>query len=143
MAWWMWAAIGFLLLVGELLSPGGFYIVFFGISGLCVALVSAIFPGFPLWAQWLLFSLLAAVSLLLFRRPLLEWFRSRSPAPQVDSLAGEIAVAMEEIPAGSIGKAELRGSAWSAQNVGDAPVRPGQRCRVERVEGLTLYIKSR
>lgn len=142
MAWWIWAAIGCLLLAGELLTPGGFYIVFFGVSGLCVAVITALFPEFPLWAQWLLFSVLAVAALLLFRKPLLEWFRRRSPEPQVDSLIGEIAVAMEDIAPGAVGKAELRGSAWNAQNAGETPLARGQRCRVVRVEGLTLYIRS-
>jgi len=142
MAWWMWAVLGFVLLAGELLTPGGFYILFFGISGLCVALVTALAPGLPLWGQWLLFSLLAGVALLFFRRPLLEWFRRASPPKEVDSLIGETAVAMEEIAAGGIGKVELRGSAWSAQNVGPAPVARSQRCRVRRVEGLVLDIEG-
>jgi membrane protein implicated in regulation of membrane protease activity len=142
MSWWIWAAIGFLLLAGELLTPGGFYIVFFGVSALCVAIVSALFPAFPFWLQWLLFSVLALVALLFFRRPLLEWFRRRSPSRQVDSLVGETAVAMEDIAPGAIGKAELRGSAWNAQNVGGELLPRGRRCRVERVEGLTLHIRG-
>lgn len=142
MTWWMWAVVGFLLLAGELLTPGGFYILFFGVSGLCVALVTALAPGFPLWGQWLLFSVLAVVALLFFRRPLLEWFRRSSPAREVDSLVGEIAVALEDIPAGGIGKVELRGSAWSAQNTGSAAAARGQRCKVCGVDGLMLKIEG-
>jgi membrane protein implicated in regulation of membrane protease activity len=92
--------------------------------------------------QWLLFSVLAVASLLIFRRPLLEWFRRRSPSKEVDSLVGETAEALEDIAPGRVGKAELRGAAWKAENAGAAPIPRGQRCRVIRVEGLTLYIEG-
>ena len=52
-------------------------------TGLGVALVTALFPGFALWAQWLLFSILGAVTVLLFRRPLLEHFRHAWPGKPV------------------------------------------------------------
>ena len=142
MTWWMWAVIGLFLLVFELITPGGFYLMFLGVSGLGVALVTALFPGFPLWAQWLMFSILGAVTVLFFRRPLLEWFRHAWPCKAVDSLVGETATAMEDIPVNGFGKAELRGTSWNARNTGDAPVVRAQRCSVERMDGLTLYIRG-
>ena len=36
----------------------------------------------------------------------------------VDSLVGETAVAQQDIPAGEIGRVELRGTSWSARNRG-------------------------
>jgi membrane protein implicated in regulation of membrane protease activity len=131
-----------ILLVFELLTPGGFYVMFLGVSGLGVALVTALWPGFPLWAQWLLFSILGAALVLFFRRPLLEWFRHSWPGKAVDSLVGETATAMEDIPVNAFGKAELRGTSWNARNSGDTPVVRAQRCSVERMEGLTLYIRG-
>ena len=142
MTWWVWAVIGLILLVLELLTPGGFYVMFLGVSGLGVALVTALWPGFPLWAQWLLFSILGAALVLFFRRPLLEWFRHAWPGKAVDSLVGETATAMEDIPVNAFGKAELRGTSWNARNTGDTPVVRAQRCLVEHMEGLTLYIRG-
>ena len=37
MNWWMWAILGFVLLVAEMLTPGTFYLMFLGISALIVA----------------------------------------------------------------------------------------------------------
>jgi inner membrane protein len=40
-----------------------------------------------------------------------------------------------------MGKVELRGSSWSAQNVSPSPLTSGQRCRVEKVDGLMLLVR--
>jgi membrane protein implicated in regulation of membrane protease activity len=41
-----------------------------------------------------------------------------------------------------MGRVELRGTVWSARNTGDAAIHAGQRCSVERVDGLTLDIRG-
>jgi hypothetical protein len=59
----------------------------------------------------------------------------------VDTLVGEGAVVLEEVSPGGVGKAELRGTSWSARSHSSVPLTKGQRCAVERVEGLTLWIR--
>ena len=44
--------------------------------------------------------------------------------------------------AGGIGKVELRGSTGQARNLGAAPVKSGQGCKVEKVEGITLLVRG-
>jgi membrane protein implicated in regulation of membrane protease activity len=61
---------------------------------------------------------------------------------EVDSLVGETALAIDDIQVGQIGKAELRGTSWNARNVSENTLNRGQRCKVERVEGLTLCIRG-
>ena len=34
MIWWYWVLLGFLLLGIEMVTPGGFYILFFGLAGI-------------------------------------------------------------------------------------------------------------
>lgn len=141
-AWWIWVALGLLLALGELLTPGGFYLVFFGVGAVVAGLMKLIIPGTPLGLQGLLFVVISVASLMLFRRPLLERFRILRPEIQVDTLIGETAIAMEDIASDAIGKAELRGTSWSARNLGAATIPKGRRCRVERVEGLTLFVEA-
>ncbi len=82
-------------------------------------------------------------SLLLFRGPLLARMQSsQRPGGEVDSLLGEIVILVDDLPPGEIGKAELRGTSWSARNAGEQPLRHGQRCKVERVQGLTLWVRA-
>ena len=143
LTWWVWMIIGLVLLACEMITPGTFYFMFLGISGLLTGLVFWIAPDLPEWAPWLLFSAFSAVSLAFFRKPLMEKFKLNTKhSHKVDSLIGETALAMEDIAAGAIGKVELRGAAWTAQNTGDQPIRRATRLKVERVEGLTLYVRN-
>jgi hypothetical protein len=142
MAWWVWILLGLGLVLVEILTPGGFYILFFGFGALVVGLLASVNVAGPAWAQWLAFSVASVAGLLLFRRPLVERFRSSAPDREVDSLVGETAVALDPIEGEAMGRVELRGSVWSARNVGEDPVGQGQRCRVRRVEGLTLWVKA-
>jgi membrane protein implicated in regulation of membrane protease activity len=141
MLWWHWVAIGMVLAVLEMAGPGGFFIIFFGASALVVGLLSLAGAAGPLWVQWLLFSVVSVLSLLVFRKPLLEWMRSsQGPERPVDRIEGEVAVPTEDIAPGAVGRAELRGTVWSARNVGSTPLTRGQRCIVSRVDGFTLAL---
>ena len=95
------------------------------------------------WLQWLLFSGLAILSLLVFRGPLLAWIKTQDvETPAVDSMGGETAIPLDDLSPGDTGKAELRGTTWTAHNAGSALLKKNQRCKVERVEGLTLWITA-
>lgn len=138
MAWWIWILFGLLLLVLEMLTPGGLFALFFGLSALGVAIMAALGLG-PAWLQWLVFAALGVALLLLLRSRIEE--RLRGKRVPVDSLVGEVAVALADLPAGGTGKAELRGTTWECRNAADRPVARGARCRVEKVDGLTLWIR--
>ena len=142
MQWWHWAVLGLVLGLFELATPGGFFILFFGIGALVVGLLSLAGIGGPLWLQWVLFTVISVAALLLFRDPLLRRMRATQRHTPVDSLTSDIAVVKEDIAPGAVGRAELRGTDWSARNVGEAAVHRGQRCTVRKVEGLTLYIAA-
>ena len=141
MEWWIWILLGLLLLLAELLTPGGFYIIFFGIGAVVVGVLAGLNAAGPLWFQFILFSILSVLTLWLFREKLLQLTQGER-RKNVDSLVGETAVATEEIHLNAVGKAELRGTSWNARNVGDRPLTRGQRCIVERVEGLTIFVRA-
>jgi membrane protein implicated in regulation of membrane protease activity len=142
MTWWHWLALGLILVALEMAASGGFYVIFFGVAAIAIGGLHLFDLAGPLWFQFLLFSALAVGSLLLFRNPLLRLMKLDTPAEDVDSLVGETAIPAEDIAPGAVGRAELRGTAWSARNVGPAPLVRGQRCRVVRVDRLMLFIES-
>jgi membrane protein implicated in regulation of membrane protease activity len=142
MLWWVWILLGFLLLLVELLTPGGLYLLFFGVAAILVGLLAGLNLIGPPWMQWFMFSVFSVVALSLFRRPLLKRLRPAAMAHEVDSLVGETAIVLEDMAADAIGKAELRGAAWSARNVGANSLARGQRCTVEKVEGLILCVRA-
>jgi membrane protein implicated in regulation of membrane protease activity len=122
-------------------SSGGFYIIFFGFAAIVVALAASTGLAEPSWSQWLLFSVLAVVSLLLFRNPLMRKLNLGAGAPDIDTLAGETGTALEDMGAGANGRVELRGTTWSARNTSSTPLARGHRCVVVRAERLTLLVK--
>jgi hypothetical protein len=143
MDWWLWVLLGLALLALEIFTPGGFFVLFFGIAALIVGATVGLGVGGPGWFQGVLFSALSILSLLLFRGPLLARVNSRErKRSTVDTLVGEVAILLEDLSPGAVGKAELRGSAWNVQNEEEGRLRKGQRCRVQRVEGLTLWVRA-
>lgn len=141
MAWWIWVLAGLVLLLAEVLTAGGFFVIFFGAGAILVGTLKGLGWDGPAWAEWLVFTVLSLVSLALFREPLMRRFKLGSGKP-VDRLEGESAVVTEEVAPGGYGKAELRGASWTARSAGAATLARGQRCRVERVEGLTLWLRA-
>lgn len=139
MVWWLWVLAGLALLVVEMATPGGLVALFFGIGALCVAPLAALGVG-DTW-QWLAFSVVS-VALLATLRGKLTAVLGRGGGRPVDGLVGEEAILLEDLPAGGTGKAELRGTPWSARAASGIPLKAGQRCTVERVEGLVLWLRA-
>jgi inner membrane protein len=142
MPWWAWVVLGLGLVLLELLTPLGFYLIFFGVGALALGAFAGLHLPVPLWAEWVLFSGCSILAMLLFRRPLLRRFHPRGQPPAIDSMVGEPATALEDIAVGGTGRVELRGTTWGARNVGAQPVTRGQRCTVEKLEGLSLWVRG-
>ena len=139
MEWWMWLAGGLVLLVIELATPSGFFVMFFGLGALTVGVLARLGVIDAAWAQWLIFSITSVAYLLLFRGRLQQGFDL--PAANVDTLIGEMATPRERIEPGAIGRADLRGALWNARNESASTINAGQRCRVTRVDGLLVYVQ--
>src|SRR3970040_1113492 len=56
MAWWIWVLGGLVLLLAEVLTPGGFFIVFFGAGAILVGVLKGLGWNGPAWAEWLRLS---------------------------------------------------------------------------------------
>ena len=141
MVWWLWVLVGLGMLALEMALPGGFFALFFGVGALLVGALVALDAAGPAWMQWLLFPVLSIGALVTLRRPLQARLNLGGSRRPVDSLVGESAVALEDLAPGGLGKAELRGTSWSARNRGSVALSKGQRCIVERVDGLMLLVR--
>jgi len=140
MDWWVWVLLAFLLLTIEFFATTA-HVGFFAVGAFLVAIIVGVGIPMPLWGQLLTFSI-SSVFLLIFVRPIVVRKLGLSVTHVVDSLVGEQAVAMSDIPVSAEGKAEMRGSSWTARNVGETPLTKGQRCFVEEVVGLTIYVRA-
>jgi len=142
MYWWLWLVLGLIFVGLEVLTPGGFYVLFFGIGALVVGSLAGFGWGGPIWFQVLLFSAISLLSLLCFRPYLVRATRSKERPDPIDTLEGETALLMDDLPPDAVGKAELRGTTWTVRNGDQRLLVRGQRCRVSRVDGLTLWIRG-
>lgn len=140
MAWWIWIVIGFVLLALEF-TAASLHVGFFAVGGFVVGLLVLFGVDLPLWAQLLLFTTVSLVAFF-FVRPVLVRKLKLDQKKVVDTLVGEQAIAMEEIPAQGLGRAEMRGTTWSARNVGETGLIRGQRCVVTGVDGLVIHVRA-
>lgn len=140
MSWWIWVLIGFVVLALELTSAT-LHLGFFAVGAFVVAILVGVGVDLPLWAQLLIFTGVSVVAFV-FLRPLLVRKLKLDTKRVVDSLVGEQALALDDIAVGADGKAEMRGSTWTARNIGETGLIRGQRCIVAGVEGLVLHVRA-
>ena len=141
--WWVWIVAGLGMMAMEAFTPAGFYLFFVGLAAIFTGSLAAIGLAPTLLTQGMAILFGIGVALIL-RKPTLTLFKLAPTQDAVDSLIGETAIVLNStIPAGSIGKVELRGSVWSARNSGPTELAQGTRCLIERVDGLTLDVRTR
>lgn len=142
MAWWVWAVAGVLLLGTELFVPLDFFVFFLGVAALGVSASVALGLAGTLSNQLLLFSVLAVVATVALRTPIVRRLRrAQDLGVGIETLIGETALLREVLAPGQVAKAELRGSSWTVRSEHAEPLPAGRRCRVERVEGLVLWVR--
>lgn len=141
MAWWLWLVLGGALAALELLGDAAFYLIFLGAAAVLVGLLQLAGADLPIWAQWLLFAVSSIVSMVLFRRKLYD--RVRGGLPGFDNAnAGAVAEVLEDVAAGGRTRVELRGSHWTATNVGVTAIVAGAQARVVETKGTHVTIEA-
>jgi membrane protein implicated in regulation of membrane protease activity len=140
MQWWAWIAVGAILLGSELaFVDAQFYLVFVGAAAFVVGLLQIAGLVEAVWLQWLIFAVLAATSMLTFRRRIYERMRRTLPALK-SGPAGETVTLPQTLPPGESCRLEYRGGSWSAINGGKSVIAAGSQARIQRVDGLTLVV---
>jgi membrane-bound serine protease (ClpP class) len=138
------ALIGIGLLMAELLLPTGGVLAVLGVTGLTAAGVVAFgsdsdaadYAGGGLIAL----GALSAITFYFVSRKVLKAHRNDRVRTGAEELIGAAAEARSSID--PEGRVWLEGTLWSAKLADDAtPVRPGDRVRVEAVDGLTLVVR--
>jgi membrane protein implicated in regulation of membrane protease activity len=135
----VWLALGLVLLLVELVTPSGFFIMFFGLGAITVGILAGAGVSGPAWSQWLIFLVSAVFYLLLFRGRLRG--NLQHSGAEVDTLVGEAVTSQERILPGELGRVELRGTVWNARNNATVAIEAGRRCRVVGVDGLVVFIQ--
>jgi len=140
LSWSFWVIFGIGLLAFEVLTPGGFFTLFFGLAAFTVALLVSLGVLGSGATQWLVFTILGTV-LIVALRPMVRR-RFETDTPKVDQIVAQTAIALADFDENGRGKVELRGTSWSGVYSGPGRVVKDDRLRVTKVDGLSLVVEK-
>ena len=143
-AMWIWGAIGLILLAVEM-ATGTFYILWFGVSALSVAIATWLFPTIPQALQFVMFAALSISSLAIWRLNYQKTETHHRVGQAQGEEIGRTGNVIEACSPSQNGKIRftqgLMGSReWAA--VSDEAIEAGSDATVIAVEGNALRIKK-
>lgn len=135
----IWVILGVILLLIEIFSVS-FFAVFFGVGALVTALLTYLQFTNDLVTQIIAFLVVSVVSLLVFRKQILESFNRKGE--NYSELVNERANVSKEIPAKGVGKVFYRGSDWIAEAVNEIAIPKGATVLIKKVDGIRLIVEA-
>ena len=138
-AWLVWAIAALLLAVGEIFTPGLFFLGPIAVGAVIAAFVSL--AGIPVWLQLLVFAGAAGGSLL-FLRPIARAHLSMPPALRTGTaaLTGARAIVLQRVDQNG-GRVKIGGEEWSARAyMPDQVLEPGTQVEVVEIQGATALV---
>ena len=138
-AWIAWVIAAVLLAVGEILTPGLFFLGPVALAAAIAAVVAAL--GAAVWLQVVVFGV-CTLATLAFLRPLARKHLSMPIAIRTGSAAleGAHATVLQRVD-GDGGRVRIGGEIWSARSyVLDQVFEPGTRVEVAKIEGATALV---
>ena len=138
----IWFAVGLVLFILELVSPG-LIMIFFAVGAWMVALI-CVAAKISINVQLFLFLIFSIVSLVIFRKKLTGVSHGHIKAEQdldkdVDDFIGHHAVVKEEITPEKPGKIEFKGVLWTAEAKDKIAVETV--VKIVKKDNLTLCVK--
>jgi membrane protein implicated in regulation of membrane protease activity len=138
-AWVIWAIVAVALAVGEILTPGLFFLGPVALAAVLAAAVAAAGAGLGIS---LAVFIVAAIASLAFLRPIARR-HLRMPArlrTGTAALVGTRGLAVERIDVHG-GRVKIGGEVWSARAFDETQViEPGARVEIVKIEGATALV---
>ena len=138
-AWLAWAIAAVLLAVGEVLTPGLFFLGPVALAAVAAALAAV--AGAAVWLQFVVFVAGAIVSLA-FLRPIARAHLRMPLAMRTGTAAleGAKCVVLQRVDAHG-GRVKIGGEEWSARAfMDDGVYEPGMQLQVVKIEGATALV---
>lgn len=133
---WLAALVIFLLAEAATVSVTSLWFA----AGSLVALIVSLLNG-PLWLQALLFVIVSGALLLLLRPLVRRYLTPGLIRTNVDSVVGTTGLVTEDIDNVSArGRVKLGAMTWTARSTSGAPIGKDTRIRVDRVEGVKVFV---
>jgi membrane protein implicated in regulation of membrane protease activity len=139
---WVWIVATAVFAIGELTSPGSFFMLPFAI-GAFVATVLA-FLEVDIVIEWLVF-VGVSLAVLVALRPLAHRLNRSVDDTGIGSrrLLGHTAVVLRDIPAGGdVGLVRVDREEWRAQSTDGSAIRTGTAVRVADVQGTRVIVAA-
>lgn len=134
-----WIILGLILLGLEIMSAT-FALLFFSISAFVVALLTwSTLIESNVW-QLILFGILGAAGVLIFKDKVRAAFR-RSSGEKYRIDAGEMITLDHDLAPHSHAEVSYQGSKWTAVNESDRLMKAGEKATIVRVDGVKLVVK--
>lgn len=136
---WIWLGAAVLFGIGEMTSPGSFFLAPFALGAALAAVLA--FADVAVVGEWAVFvgiSVAAFVAL----RPLARRLDAQGSSDGVGArrLIGRPGTVIEDITAGAPGLVRVDREEWRADSPGREPIRSGAAVRVAEVEGTRLIV---
>ena len=109
-------------------------------AGALAAMGAALLGG-PVWVQILAFLLVSAAALTALRPLVRKHLTPKLTATNIDSVigsAGIVTVSIDNIAAA--GQVKLNGMEWTARSTSGAVIEAGTRIRVDKIEGVKVFV---
>ena len=138
-SWLVWIVVAVALTIGELLTPGLFFLGPIALAAIAAAIVAALGGG---WAPQLIVFVAGAFAALAVLRPIARRHIRMPAAIRTGTarLVGTKAVVLERVDA-SGGRVKIGGEVWSARAFDESQVlEPGTSVQVAEIEGATALV---
>jgi len=135
-----WVIIGFIFCIGEMLTPGMFFQLIFGIAAFITAVLS--YYHVPVHWQWISFLLLSVLLFIILRKNIRFTSDKSSLQSNSDSLIGKEVKVKQTIEPNSIkGRVEIYGEEWIAITRDKNPIYAGEMVIVKEISGTKLIVE--
>lgn len=135
----LWLGLMVFFLIVEGICPCHLVSIWFA-AGAVVAIAVALLGGSP--ALQIGIFLVISCALLAALWPLTRKFlKPRRTATNVDSVIGSAGIVTASVDnLAAVGQVKLGGMEWSARSTSGSPIAQGTRIRVDRVEGVKVFV---
>ena len=137
---WVWLIAGTLFAIGEMLTPGSFFLAPFAVGALVAAILA--FAGVGITAEWVVF-LVVSIATLFLLRPLARRLDRDAVDRGVGArrLVGTRATVLRAIPGDAeLGLVRVDREEWRAQSTDGSPIAEGATVRVADVVGTRVIV---
>lgn len=135
---WFWIILAVLCFIAEALTMQ-LTTIWFAIAAVIMSFVSLL-PIPPVYQVFLF--LICASSLLILTRPFVKKkLEARKIKTNADSLIGQKALVLKDIGEFEKGEIKIEGKIWTAKTADGTTLAAGNKCIIEKIEGVTCIVK--